>query len=226
MLSHMLRAATSARFVDIRTNAVLSSLTLTVNTPNRAIGDLLLFVVGVAGSSTTTLSVSTPANWTLLIGNNTGGTAYQPGMYVFYRTVDGTESSSYSATINSTSSQASGAIISLTNVAPASLTAGTTATGSATANITATTVTATAQGILLYLGMQCNNNQGPPTFTPPTGMTEAADISNNGTTADSGFEIAYQQNLYVGATGSKTATSSSSAGTNRFRALLVTVSRS
>lgn len=226
MLAKMLRASTSARLVDIRTSTTVSSTTITVNTPNRANGDLLLFVVCPAGSSTTNLTVSTPANWTLLSGNATGTTAYQPGMYVFYRTVDGTESASYNATLNSTSSQATGAILSLTNVAPASLAAGTTATGSATANIAATAVTATANGILLYFGVQANNNQGPPSFTPPTGMTEAADVSINGTTADSGLEIAYQQNVYVGSTGTRTATSSSSAGTNRFRALLVTVSRS
>lgn len=226
MLSHMLRAAVSARFVDIRTAAVGSSTTITVNTPNRANGDLLLFIVTLAGSGTTNLTVSTPAGWTLLSGNATGTTAFQPGMYVFYRTVDGTESSSYTATLNSTFSQAQGAILSLTNVATASLANGTTATGSATADITATTVTATAQGILLFIGMQCNNNQGVPTFTPPTGMTEVADVSFNGTTADSGTIIAVQQNINVGATGSRTATSSTSAGTNRFRALLVTASRS
>lgn len=195
---------------------------LAVNTPACVPGNLLLFVVTVGTSTATSLTVSTPSGWTLLAGNSTDTTAYQPGMYVFYRVVDGSEAASYTATPSSTAAMC-GSIVSLAGVDVSTLTAGTTGTGSATTSITATGVTATANGILLYLGCQANSNQGPVTFTPPSGMTEAVDVAQDGGGIDSTLEIAYQEGLTEGATGSKTATASANAGTNRYRAILVTV---
>jgi hypothetical protein len=199
-----------------------AAASLAVNTPACVPGNLLLFVVTVGISTATSLTVSTPSGWTLLAGNSTDTTAYQPGMYVFYRVVDGSEAASYTATPSSTAAMC-GSIVSLAGVDVSTLTAGTTGTGSATTSITATGVTATANGILLYLGCQANSNQGPVTFTPPSGMTEAVDVAQDGASIDSTLEIAYQEGLTAGATGNKTATASANAGTNRYRAILVTV---
>lgn len=195
---------------------------LAVNTPTCVPGNLLLFAVTVGISTATDITVSTPSGWTLLSGNSTNTTAYQPGMYIFYRVVDGTEATSYTATPSTTAAMC-GSIVSLAGVNALTLTAGTTNTGSATTLIQANSVTATTNGILLYFGCQANNNQGPPTFTPPSGMTEAVEAQQDGAGIDSTLEVAYQEGLTAGATSFKVATSSSSAGTNRYRAILVTV---
>lgn len=199
-----------------------NTTTVAVNTPSAVPGNLLLFVVSVAINTNTDVTVSTPSGWTLLSGNSTATTSYQPGMYVFYRVADGSETISYTATA-STSCQLVAAIVALGGVDNTTLTAGTTNTGSATTAIAANAVTATANGVLLYFGAQANNNQGAPTFTPASGMTEAQEVSVDATGIDFTLEVAYQEALSAGSTGNKTATSSSSAGTNRFRAILVTV---
>lgn len=196
--------------------------TVSVSTPSCVPSNLLLFVVAPAIATATDVTVSTPSGWTLLSGDSTTTTAFQPGMYVFYRVADGTEAASYTATA-STTCQLVAVIVALGGVDSPTLTAGTTNTGSATTAIAANAVTATANGVLLYFGAQANNNQGAPTFTPPSGMTEALESSVNTSSADIALEVAYQEGLSAGSTGTKTGTSSTSAGTNRFRAILVTV---
>ncbi len=213
-----------AQYMAVNTggNSSSGSFSVTVNTPACVPGNLLLFVVSTANNSATDVTVSTPSGWTLLVGNSTTTTSVQPGMYVFYRVADGSEAASYSATTSGLGSAAA-AIITLAGVDAATLSAGTTNTGSATTSITANGVTATANGIVLYLGAHANNNQGVVTFTPPSGMTEAAESSRDGPAVDMTLEIAYQEGLTAGATGNKTATASAALGTNLYRAILVTV---
>jgi hypothetical protein len=212
-----------ANYIAVQSSSTDASATVTVSTPACVPGNLLLFVVTTAINTATDVTVTTPLGWTLLSGSSTGGTAFQPGMYVFYRVVNGSEASSYTAVASTTCTLAA-SIVTLAGVDVSTLTAGATRTGSSTTNIIANGVTATANGILLYFGAQANNNQGPVTFTPPSGMTEAADTPTDGASTDLSLEVAYQEGLSAGATGTKTATASSQAGTDRFRALLVTVS--
>lgn len=210
-----------AQYIASNSNTAINGSSISVNTPAYVPGNLLLFVVcpTTAGNDTT---ISTPSGWTLLSGDSTGTNNTQPGMYVFYRVADGTEATSYSATSNVTT-RLLAAIITLAGVDPETLTAGATNIGSSTTSITANAVTATANGILLYFGAFANDNKGVVTFTPPSGMTEVVDVSADGTSVDSSFEVAYQEGLSAGSTGNKTATASAAAGTNRYRALLVTV---
>jgi len=195
---------------------------LTVNTPACSPGNVLLFVTSTAGNGATDVSFSTPSGWTLLSGNSNSTTAFQPSMYIFYRIADGSEAASYIATASSTTSSLVGVMLTLVGVDPSTLIAGTTSTGASTTSITATEVSATTNGILLYFGAQGNSN-APVTFTAPSGMTEAIEGSNNAVNADLTIEAAYQEGLSEGLTGSKTATASAAAGTNRYRAILVTV---
>lgn len=219
-------AASYTKYANYITNNSASTnanTTVSVNTPSCVPGNLLLFVATAADNGTNVITFSTPAGWTLLTGASTANLSYQPGMYIFYRVADGTEAASYTATASNSCSLAA-CIVALAGVDASTLTAGTTATGSATTSITATGVTATANGILLYFGAQSNSNN-EVTFTPPSGMTEAADVptSAGGAQARLSLEVAYQEGLSAGATGSKTATASSSLGTPRYRAILVTV---
>jgi len=195
---------------------------LTVNTSACSPGNLLLFVTSTVGSGGNDTSFSTPSGWTLLSGNSTSTTAFQPSMYIFYRIADGSEAASYTATASQTASSLVGVMLTLVGVDPSTLIAGTTSTGASTTSITATEVSATANGILLYFGAQGNSN-APVTFTAPSGMTEAIEGSNNAANADLTIEAAYQEGLSAGLTGSKTATASAATGTNRYRAILVTV---
>jgi len=195
---------------------------LTVNTPACSPGNVLLFVTSTVGNGATDVSFSTPSGWTLLSGNSNSTTAFQPSMYIFYRIADGSEAASYIATASSTTSSLVGVMLTLVGVDPSTLIAGTTSTGASTTSITATEVSATTNGILLYFGAQ-GNSSAPVTFTAPSGMTEAIEGSNNAVNADLTIEAAYQEGLSAGLTGSKTATASAAAGTNRYRAILVTV---
>lgn len=186
-------------------------------------GNLLLLVASVVGTDTTDRTI-TSGSWTLLSEYRNQSTAYQPALCVFYRVADGTESSTVGASPfpSSSGNYVVAATITLAGVDPSTLKAGTTNTGSNTTSITANEITVDANSILLYFGVQANNNQGPVTFTPPSGMTEVAERSIN-STADMTLEIAYQENVSAGATGNKTATTSANLGTNKYAALLVSV---
>jgi hypothetical protein len=224
MLSHMLRAAAGLEKITILgSNDGIGLTSVTVNTPSVVSGNLLLFFCGIANNNTTALTIGTPSGWTLLTGvGTTLGTAFLPGMYVFYRVADGTESASYTA--SSSTGRLSGQIIALRGANSATLTNGTTNTGNNTTSITATTVTANAGGLVFYCGMQANNNQGAVTFTAPTGMTTLRETKNTASAfTDTTFYTATLKNVPAGATGSKTATASSNAGTDYYRAILVTV---
>ncbi len=197
----------------------------TVSAPNRIVpGNLLLLVASIASSSTTDVTVATPSGWSLLSGNSTASTAYRPGIYVFYRIADETDNSTASYTATASASVPMYlSVYQLAGVNPLTLRAGTINTGSSTTNITASGVTATSNGLLLYVGLQANNNQGVVTFTPPSGMTEITDQGAINVNPDISFIAAYQEGLSAGATGDKTATASAALGTNGYGALLVTV---
>ncbi len=194
------------------------STTIVNNTPSSVPGNLLVWVVSYSIDTNTTITISTPSGWTLLSGASNSGVGDQPGMYVFYRTVDGTEAASYTATASTACALTSSMVV---LAGAGTLTAGTTNTGLNTTSITANAVTAGTNDILLYFGAQANADIGIPTFTPPSGMTEAIDVSANNNAQVVALEVAYQEGLSAGSTGNKTATSSTT--NTRFRALLVTV---
>jgi hypothetical protein len=212
-----------ANYIDIQSASFDADTGVTVPTPECVPGNLLLFVVTAAINTTTPVTVSTPLGWTRLVDRGTEGVSFQPALYVFFRVVDGSENSSYSASATTTCTLA-GSIVTLAGVDVSTLTASGIRIGSSTTSIIANGVTATNNGILLYFGAQANNNNGAVSFTPPSGMTEAADTPINGASTDLSLEVAYQEGLSSGATGTKTATASSQAGTDRFAAVLVTVS--
>lgn len=215
-----------ANYIASNSASAVAATSVSVNTPACIPGNVLVFAVAVANiNDGLTKTVSTPSGWTLLFGGSAGSLFnYVTGLYIFYRTVDGTETTSYSATASSTT-QMVGAIISLSGAVAATLTTGATSssTSAGSTSIPANTVNASPNSILLYVGAVNNNNQGPVTFTPPSGMTEIVDASANGTTSDLSLGIAYQEGMPIGATGTKSATISSIAGTTTYRAQLVTV---
>lgn len=211
-----------AHYITQTTGTTTGGTSVSVNTPTCVPGNLLVMVVSYVNGGGTTNFASAPSGWTPLSVPARSGTGVQPEMAVFYRVADGSEAASYSSSIGDTVNIVASIVV-LAGVNANTLTAGTTNTGSATTSITATGVTATANGVLLYFGAQANDNQGTVTFTPPSGMTEATEVSVNGANTDITLEVAYQEALSAGSTGDKTATASSDAGTDRFRAILVTV---
>lgn len=209
-----------AQYIASNSNFAPAATSVPVSTPASVPGNLLLFVVCPVTNGTD-ITISTPSGWTLLSGNSTGTSLPQPGMYVFYRVADGSEAVSYSATSSNTSLLLA-AIITLAGVDEKTLTAGATNIGSSTTSITANSVTATNNGILLYLGIQATDGGIVSIFTPPSGMTEAVELGANAA-LEATLEVAYQEGLSAGSTGDKTATASVAAGINRYRAILVHV---
>jgi hypothetical protein len=202
-------------------NAGGTSRTISVPTA-RVPGNLLLLVVSVAVHTATNVTVNTPSGWTLLSGDSTSTTAFTPGLYVFYREATGGETASYSVSVSNTAPFVL-SMICVGGVDVSTLRASAINSGGSTADITANEVTAVTNGISFFIGAQGNSNQGVVTFTAPSGMTEVVDVGANGSSADVSLTVAYQEGLSAGATGNKTATASANAGTNYFRALMVTV---
>jgi hypothetical protein len=214
-----------AQYITRTTATAAAATSIAVNTSTCVPGNLLVLVVTYAFATLATDSLLTPSGWTLVSGTAPPGTAfYSPGMYVFYRIADGSEAASYtvSSTPGTTAGSYTAAMVTLAGINSSQIVAGATNSGSNTTSITATAVDARNNGILLYFGTQANDITAV-TFTPPSGMTEAADIALSTASVDVTLEIAYQEGLSEGSTGNKTATASSSAGSDNYRALLVTI---
>lgn len=213
-----------ATYAASASGSATSSTSVSVNTPKCFSGNVLLLIACASVSTSTNITFTTPSGWTLLNGAASSTNAYMPAMYVFYRVVDGTEATSYSVTASTTAVLAA-TMLTLVDVNSATLTAGTTNSGGGVVGtqIPANGVTAEARGLLLYLGSCGTANLGPYTFSPPSGMTEAIETTVDSSTSDMTLQVSYQENMSAGATGTKTATLSSSAGTYRWRTLCVTV---
>jgi len=175
---------------------------LTINRPAAvAIGDLLVAALDVRGTPT----ITPPSGWTLVRIDVNGTTMRQA---VYSRVVGLSEPSSY-RWLFSTKASAAGLVVAYRGADTAAGVQGTSgqANGSST-TITAPSVTTAAPGALVvgFFGIATN-----ATFTPPPGMREAIEVSQNGGKNKAAIEAADLIAPLAGATGARSATSSSSA---------------
>lgn len=177
--------------------------TISVNTPACVPGNLLLFAV--CPVSTATATVATPAGWTQLVGLSAALNV--PGIYIFYRVADGTEATSFTATM-SASAPVNASITCLAGVDAHTLTAGSVNIPTLATSATAAAVSPTgaSNNIVLDFCAAVNANSGIPTVTLPTGYTTIVNQSFNGTSVDGVLNVSYQEGVAAGSTGSKTST--------------------
>lgn len=206
---HTVKPATSyTKYAQYIANTTAGPVTtdITINTVSCVPGNLLLMVASNVSSSNFGETFVTPTGWTLL-RSYVGTANFDPSFSIFYRVADGSEAASYVVDVSSPNTL-SGAMICLAGVDSDTITSAIAARASSTTSCVAPSLTATANGVLLYFAFGSNNNLGQPTFTPPSGMTEIFDIGNNGTSTDYALTMGYLEGVTAGATGTKTATSS------------------
>jgi inosine-uridine preferring nucleoside hydrolase len=167
-------------------------------------GDVLIASLGFGSSSATTQpTLTAPAGWTLVVKTNRDPV----GTLAVYRHVFTAGETAYTWTTN----RAVGGTIFLAAFAgldpsnPVDAANGQTLT--ATSSATAPAVTTAAGDLLLGSFYGHRNNSTSGSWTPPSGMTEVADLHNGGSRSGS---VAYAVQAAAGSTGTKTATASAS----------------
>lgn len=191
--------------------------TAQVNTPNTVPGNLLIcFVSGSSNANSGTPTVTLPTGFTELASSVSTG-AFNVAAKVGWRVVDGTEGATISAT-GATLQTKGGLLLSVVVVAGGTNpSVGAVATGTGTTSVSANGITATANGLLLFLGAIDNGTVSGVTFTPPSGYTEALDLAyNNAPDSASGQTVAYKEGNSAGSTGTVTATASVSGNAKGF----------
>lgn len=192
--------APSLRATATANDTAVTQLTIPVPSGTQN-GDGLILALAVRGGSGTT--VSTPAGWTLILTQN-----QSTGVRLaIFRRIAASEPASYTVSWTGGSFDADGAIYAAQNVDALNLVEASNSQGNAAStSVAAPSITTTsANTLLLFIGAA----QGGPTWTPPGGETERADVQSGGTNKIS-LTIAEETLASAGATGTRTATISSS----------------
>lgn len=192
---------------------------LTVATPTgTAADDVMIATLAMRPSS---ISVTPPAGWTQLRRTDQGA-GNSNSLVTYYRVADGSESASYTWSFGGGAhTGAVGAIASYTGVdtaTPVEAEAGS-ATASSVSHEAPSVTSATADSMLVTAHAYASAG----TWTAPGGMTEAADVASL-TPDDAGgisMEMNYEARPTAGATGTRTATASTSADTGATQALVL-----
>lgn len=185
-----------------------ASGTLTINKPAGTLsGDVMVASIAIR-PSTATINAS---GWTLVRRtNNTSGNS--SALAVYYKVAGASEPSTYSWTFSSSTGSAGGirAFSGVDTSSPVDVEGGRT-TSSSLSHPTPSVTTRFA-GSMIVTSHEFSSSA---TFTPPSGMAEAFDISSQTSMGSGGVAIegAYQLQLAVAATGTKTATASNDADT-------------
>jgi hypothetical protein len=190
-------------------NNVTTPVTLSPALPTRFSSDVLLLFVW---SAQITMTVTTPAGWTLLT-TQTSGTALGGRLFVFGRAVDGAETAPScvigSLTTGTTGTPASTVVASYSHVdisqGIANILDGTVTLSDQAASTTTVTIPSVTTALLnsLAIGFACKLAELSATFTPPSGWSEELDTL---TTSGTGYqsEISDKSFASAGATGSVT----------------------
>jgi len=183
--------------------------TLTIAKPAGTLtADVMIASVSITPSTAT---ITAPVGWTL-IRQTTQGSATTSKLATYYRVAGVGEPANFTWTFSGAAhSGAVGAITSYSgvdNVTPVDAEAGN-GTASNTTHIAPTINTALANGMLVTVHEYASSG----TWGPPGGMTEAADVASLAPNNAAGIslEMNYEARPAAGATGTRTATASTSA---------------
>lgn len=184
--------------------------TLTVAKPaGTSAGDLMVASIAVRPS---TVTITAPSGWTLVRRtDNTSGNTH--GLAVYYRVAGSSEGASYSWTVSSSSTGSVGGILSFRGVDVSSPVDA--ENGQTTANSLSHAAPSLTTTVANTMMVTSHTFPSSATWTPPSGMTEAADVASLTVpnAAGQALEVNYEAIPAAGSTGSKTATASGDADT-------------
>ena len=189
--------------------ALHNGSTLSINVPTGTVaGDVMIAAIATTPS---TVTITAPAGWTL-IQAVTQTTATSNRVSTYYRVATATEPASYTWTLSTAHTGASGGIVSYSgvdNTTPINVSAGA-ATASALTHTAPSITTTVANGMLVTV----HEYASARSWTPPAGMTERVDIASRAAST-AGVTLEMNELLLgaAGATGAMTATASTSADT-------------
>jgi len=193
-------------------SASSTTTTLTCNKPAGVVsGDVLVAIIGYY---LPTAPITPPSGWTLGDSNANGNNA---GIW-YYKVAGGSEPSTYAWTFNSAdeSHVIVAAYSGIDNVSPIDAQSETNGVG--TGGITVPGITMTGAGTLVYMAGSNSGYVISVPCTPPSGMTERADVK--GASYGAAY-LADQEIAAAGATGDKTMTATSGTNTGAYGAFLV-----
>ena len=189
-------------------SAGVASGNLTISKPTGTLmNDVMIAAIGVSGTNPT---ITAPAGWTLVRRlTNTAGT--DNSLAIFRKTAGASEATTYTWTIG-TNTGATGGIMSFSGVDledSIDVENGQTTASGTTHQAPSVTTTAGNETIVTV-----HTFSSARTWLPPTGMTEVVDVQSQGASANGqSLEMNYVAQAGIAATGTKTATSNTSADT-------------
>ncbi|HEV7365733.1 MAG TPA: autotransporter-associated beta strand repeat-containing protein, partial [Gemmatimonadales bacterium] len=196
------RAVAQAYRSSAQAGATTGVTSLTINKPAGTVnGDVMIAAIAVRPNTAT---ITAPGGWTLI--RRTDQTLTNPGSQATYRKVAGAaEPASYTWSFSASTGSAGGIMTfyGVNTAAPVDV-----ENGQATASgllHAAPSVTTTKSYDMI---VTTHSFTSSATWTPPVGMTEAADVASDATPNAVGIalEMNYVVQLAAGATGAKTAT--------------------
>lgn len=207
--------SSSAIFPAFRSSAQAGAasgvLSLVINKPaGTTQDDVMIASLGVRPS---TAVITPPAGWALVRRINNGAAGGTSNSLAIYSKVAGSsEPANYSWTFN-TSLGSAGGIMSFFNtdtVTPINVEDGQNTPETSLSSPTPSVNTTVANTLVVTI----HSIPSSPTWTPPSGMTEAVDVSNLTPFVNGGqsVEMNYVAQTSIGATGVKTATQNTSGG--------------
>ncbi|MDQ3540489.1 MAG: hypothetical protein M3440_07355, partial [Chloroflexota bacterium] len=172
-------------------------------------GDLMVLAVDHLSGSTTCTS---PGWESLYDVSNTAGGATSHSTNALYKIAGAAEPADYTITLSSSKTAIASMLTysgALATMVTADIVSASVVDSAATTTVvTAPGVTTTVDGCLLLTIHHVGVNVDANTWTPPTGMTERADIASGGTSGSSALSVNELILGAAGATGDKTATAS------------------
>ena len=184
--------------------ATVTSGNLTINKPTGTVQNNVMIAAIAVRPDTATITA--PSGWTL-VRKDTNASALPDQLNTYSKAAGASEPASYSWTI-SANSGAAGGILSFSGVntaSPIDVSGGQQVTGTTTSMAAPSVNTTEVNTMLVTSYCVTSSGTAGSAWTPPTGTTEAVDVSTASASAGESLGINYVVQIAAGATGTKTA---------------------
>ena len=205
-------SGTTSSYVQSSTGTSAGATSITVNRPTGlAVGDLLLAAVSIDGGTGASITAA-PAGWTLLGGAKVNSTT-NVGQAVYWRVATATDvaASGFTWSIN-TAKRMSAAVMRVTGVDTANPIAASTVNQGTGTTLSASGLTAPDQALVVGFFTSDTNTAFTATGTPASSRLQA-NVSVTNSNAAGPATLLASRSVSAGATGSRTFTTSGTAGT-------------
>lgn len=184
--------------------ATVTSGNLTINKPTGTVQDNVMIAAIAVRPDTATITA--PSGWTL-VRKDTNASAIPDQLNTYSKVAGASEPASYSWTIG-VNTGAAGGILSFSGVntaSPIDVSGGQQVIGTTTSIVAPSVNTTEVNTMLVTFHCVTSSGTAGSAWTPPTGMTEAVDISSESANTGESLGINYVVQAAAGATGTKTA---------------------